>query len=251
MSNQGFVVLFGSAAAGRTPRDLDLVVGGSYSAADAERFAGEWWDRKYGGEAPPVDIHRHADYRDRSVYLLRPTGAETTAIVLAGEAVVRWGDVDSLPAALRLSADGQQDLATAMIARLRRVNGGRIPLSLTSHDRGAGVGVAGGYSGDGPIALEQALARGPLASYDIDQRDFSGSLTELLDAIASNPGIWSGRWWKDGEPALMAGLRRHWQNSSPAGCCGYAGDEDIRFNYAPALKIATVTDILRVIGGAR
>jgi hypothetical protein len=196
-----------------------------------------------------VEVTRQREtYRDGSVYLLRPRGAETTAIVLRGECVVRWSDVDSLPAAIRLATDGYRDLASDMMSRLLREGGDRVPLSLADYDKGSPIG-AGGYSGDGPVALERALSRidreAPLG--EVMPSPFPAALNSLLTTIRACPGVWSGTLPRvniaDKGP-VFEGLRHYWQDCTPLGCRGYVGPIDIVLEYGRKIPISLVEDII-------
>lgn len=234
----GYVILFGSAAAGdANPRDLDVVYGGDYSADDAERLAIQWWRQRFPASASlPVETHRQ-ERKVRGVYrpqILRPTGAETEYLRLAGEVEVDWYDVDSLPAALRLASDGERKLAEKMVDRLRRQGVGRgVPLSM-SGDKGLPVG-GGGYAGDGPVALETALARTARVPVSELLPTIPSRLAELLAIIRQHRGVWSGhadRWGIADRGGPVEGIRHWWQSATPLGCRGYAGDEGIRLEYA-------------------
>lgn len=257
--SESFIVLFGSAAAGApAPRDLDVVVGGGYSVADAELAAREWWQSTRRGlplalvglpvDPPPVEVHRQQGSR---ICLLRPRGAEVMATALRGGVEIEWQDVDSLPAALRLAADGHADAAREMTGRLLDCNG-RFPLSMAYYDVGSPDG-RGTYAGDGPVALERALARtGDVAIDELLPSTAASEVVELLTTIRANPGVWSrSRWRKDKEPPLMAGLRAHWQGGTPLGCRGWVGTRDVVFNYAPAISVRLVREIIETAAQGR
>lgn len=258
MRTSDYVVLFGSAAAGASaPRDLDLAIGGSYSEDDARRLAAAWWQRTREGlplaalgfpvDPPPMEIHRQTG---RTCYLLRPRfDANARYIVLAGEDCVHWTDVESLPAAIRLAADGQTSTAGGMMERIRCAGlGSRIPVSLAPYDKDSPIGT-GGYDGDGPIALESALAKlpadKPLGA--IIPSPFPVALNSLLTTIRACPGVWGGTYPRRSladKGGVMEGLRHYWVNATPLGCLGYVGDRDVLFEYGRPVPVELVESII-------